>query len=217
MDPVTATAPWWAPPLIQGGAAFATGALTSAFNVFQAKESRKWQGDMSNTAHQREVEDLRKAGLNPILSARHGGASTPPGATAQAGDFSGVHSALQTATLAGQLKLQEAQAMDLTSAAGLKQAQTYDTFFTQLERLRLLKAQWRETLQRADKTDLEKLNLRQELKNLEIMESRLLSEAAHSAFDLSRARRERDFYEGHGGAVAPWIQHIMKGLPIKGR
>ena len=48
----------------------------------EASKNRRFQREMSNTAHQREVKDLRKAGLNPILSAKYGGASTPPGSMA---------------------------------------------------------------------------------------------------------------------------------------
>lgn len=54
------------------------------FNKQEAKDLRDWQEYMSNTAHQREMEDLKKAGLNPILTGKYGGASTPAGAMATA-------------------------------------------------------------------------------------------------------------------------------------
>lgn len=52
------------------------------FNSLEAQKDRDWQERMSNTSYQRVVEDLKLAGLNPILAYDNGGASTPSGSSA---------------------------------------------------------------------------------------------------------------------------------------
>lgn len=71
--------------VISGGASLFGGLLGNDASAKEAKKNRQWQEMMSNTAHQREVADLKAAGLNPILSA-NGGASSPPGSMATQSD-----------------------------------------------------------------------------------------------------------------------------------
>lgn len=58
------------------------------FNSAEAAKNRAWQEQMSNTSYQRAVEDMRKAGINPILAYTQGGASTPAGAQGTIGSAS---------------------------------------------------------------------------------------------------------------------------------
>lgn len=79
----------------------ALGALAgSAFGLYQMNEQKReaeklrgWQEDLSNTAIQRQVADMKKAGINPILAARIGGASTPSGSMPNIPDLAGAMNA----------------------------------------------------------------------------------------------------------------------------
>lgn len=132
MDPVTGAI---IAAGVSGGFDYMAGRETNAANVREARKNRDFQRYMSDTAHQREVADLRAAGLNPILSANKGGASTPAGAmatlrnpaerTAQhvANSLSLMRAKKENDLLESQRRLLDAQRRDHLAAASVKDTQ----------------------------------------------------------------------------------------------
>lgn len=96
-----------------------------------AQQNRDWMEMMSNTAYQRAMGDMKKAGLNPILSYQQGGASVPNSTAATVSPASAtrlVDSATSafTGISAGRAQLQQANTAQAQaqSTVALQGAQT---------------------------------------------------------------------------------------------
>ena len=74
MDPVTTAA------MVAAGGKLVGGFLQLKSDKASTARQMAFQREMSDTAYQRQMADMRAAGLNPILAAKMGGASTPSGA-----------------------------------------------------------------------------------------------------------------------------------------
>lgn len=182
-------------PTVLGGAVSALGAKSAnKHNRQEAMHNRNFQERMSGSAYQRTMEDMKAAGLNPILSSKLGGASTPPGAQAQLRNiYEGAgSSAIDSARLSKELEQADAKIeLDRANAT-------------------LARDQQKLTNASAKKVRTEEKNLNQVGK---VLQNQARSSTAKADMEIERAKVDKATYKVEKGSniLGGFLNNIIGG------
>ncbi len=190
--------------IIAGGASLAGGILRNQAQVGSAREQMAFQERMSNTAHQRQIKDLREAGLNPILSARYGGSSSPGGAMPQIQDVitPAVNTGLQTLTQTTQAKKVTQETKKLAEET---MSASVDAWVKNATKDQAVVIKWQESFQALINTDLKNLDYKQQKLYINTMLA-----------ELEVKSREANLAASDLGIMMRNIREVSESVGIKG-
>ena len=203
------------PAIIAAGASLAGGLLSNSSAKKEAQKNRDFQERMSNTSYQRAVEDMKAAGLSPMLAYSQGGASSPAGGQAQQIDLitPAVHSALS--------------AYDRKLATAQNEAQV-DKTRAEAENTRADTALKKEDLpyvaERGSKIKMETAKISADYNISLVMVEKVRAEIANLKTEQQRIRAATSLLKEQAGlsATQAWkaateIQRLEYEMPAKGR
>lgn len=157
-------------------------AIARDFNSREAAINRQFQDNMSSTAYQRGMADMKASGLNPMLAFMKGGASTPGGATASSSGASGTSATSPTPPMPANL-FQNAVSSALEAYRTEPQVQQ-------------VKQQTKTEQERTDLTNAEKL-----LRHEDIIQRKAQTENIHKTGDILDEQLKVQKREGTKGDI----------------
>ena len=205
---------------IVGGIVSAKGAASSnEANLQIARENRRFQRKMSNTAYQRSMADMRRAGLNPILAYKQGGASTPSGSVATmqnpnkdavAAATGAVSAYLQTKQIKAQVANVEANTVQTEANTALTQAK----LVTEAKQQGFIGANTgligQKTLTEIQNTAKSQAEVRKITQQTDL----LLSQVAIADRDVIESQLQQRILDSGVGPTIVWLERI---LPLLGK